>query len=61
VWANESFGTTSLTLAGDGGIVQAGSLPVCLRYGDAFVVLGRFGARTLTSEFNRRRPVEDVG
>ena len=53
MWANESSGTTSLTLAGD--IVQAGPSPVFLRYGGVFVVLGQFGARTSTSKFNRRR------
>jgi hypothetical protein len=61
VWANESFGTTSLTLAGDSGIFQAGSSPVFLRYGGAFIVLGQFGPRTPTSKFNRRTPVKDVG
>jgi hypothetical protein len=55
VWANESFGATRVTLAG------AVTSPVFLRYGGAFVVLGQFGARTLTSEFNRRPPVKDAG
>jgi hypothetical protein len=48
-------------LAGDCDSVQAGSSPVFLRDGCAFVVVGHFLIWTLTSEFVRRPSVKNVG